>query len=67
MNTLQPLTAWSYLPFDDSERQRIAAKHGWDYTSNTPDYDDSYADCRTWNRATTMDDPVGFGGAWTVW
>jgi hypothetical protein len=60
--------SWSWLPYDDSERQRIAAKHGWDYTSSAQDYDNSYADRRTWNRPPP-DDTLGsgFGGCGTIW
>jgi hypothetical protein len=65
---IQPATSWSWLPYDDSERQRIAAKHGWDYTSSAQDYDNSYADRRTWNRPPP-DDTLGsgFGGCGTIW
>jgi hypothetical protein len=65
---MQPAMSWSWLPYDDSGRQEIARRHGWDYTSNTPDHDDSYADRRTWNRPSSSDEPTGLGGGmWTVW
>jgi hypothetical protein len=67
---MQTPMSWSWLPYDDSERQLIAAKHGWDYTSCAPDYDDSYADRRTWNRPPpddTLGSGPGFGGCHTIW
>jgi hypothetical protein len=58
--------SYSYTPFDDSRRQEIAKKHGWDYT---PDYDESYSDRRTWNRPGRNDDDFdsGFGGCHSLW
>lgn len=32
---LQPAMAYSYVPYDDNERQEIARRHGWDYTPET--------------------------------
>jgi phage terminase large subunit len=38
---VQPLISYSYMPFDDSGRQEIAHRQGWEYTPATSDYDDS--------------------------
>jgi hypothetical protein len=59
--------SYSYMAHDDSARQEIARKYGWDYTPATPDYDDSYADRRTWNRPPPDDTSGGFGGVFTRW
>jgi hypothetical protein len=58
--------SFSYMPFDDTERQEIASKHGWEYTSGASNYDESYADRRTWNRPPADDTP-GFGGVHSIW
>src|SRR5260370_2305572 len=35
----------SYVPYDDTNRQEITARHGWEYTSSASGYDDeSYKD-----------------------
>jgi hypothetical protein len=70
---MEPARSYSWTPFDDTNRQEIARRHGWEYTSNTPDgYDDeSYKDRRTWNRPPSSDEgpggPAGFGGVWSIW
>jgi phage terminase large subunit len=50
-------SAFSYLPFDDSERQRIAREHGWDYESD-PDCGSPYRE---------YPELGGFGGVHSVW
>jgi hypothetical protein len=62
----EAVTGYSYMPFDDSGRQEIASKHGWEYTSGASNYDESYADRRTWNRPPADDTP-GFGGVHSIW
>ena len=64
---LQAAMSYSWLPYDDSERQEIARRHGWDYTVDTLDYNESYADRRTWNRPPPADDTPGFGGCHSIW
>lgn len=49
-------TAASWLPYDDVERQRIARKHGWDYTPDEPE-----------GRERNDDDTTGFGGVHSIW
>jgi hypothetical protein len=64
---LQPAMSYSTLPYDDSGRQEIARRQGWEYTSDTPDYDESYADRRTWNQPGRNDDNPGSGGVHSIW
>ncbi len=65
---MEPARSYSWTPFDDSNRQEIARRHGWDYSSNAPDYDDeSYKDRRTWNQPPPDEGPGGFGGVHSIW
>lgn len=58
---------FSYSPFDDSGRQEIAKRHGWDYGSDSDD--ESYKDRRDWNRPGGSDGGglSGFGGIGSDW
>jgi len=49
--------AHSYIPFDDTERQEIARRKGWDYT---PDRDDG-------SPYREYPELGGFGGVWSPW
>ncbi len=66
---MEPARSYSWTPFDDTNRQEIARRHGWQYTSNAPDDDDeSYKDRRTWNQPPPSDEGLeGFGGCHSVW
>jgi hypothetical protein len=65
---MQPARGYSWVPYDDTNRQEIARRHGWQYTSAANDEDDeSYADRRTWNRSAPLDNTVGFGGVHSIW
>jgi phage terminase large subunit len=64
-----PFEQRSYSPFDDSGRQEIARKHGWDYSS---EQDESHADRRSWGSGGRGDDDrfggmSGFGGCHGDW
>jgi len=49
--------AKSYLPYDDTERQEIARRQGWDYTSDS-DHGSPYRE---------YPEIGGFGGVWSIW
>ena len=66
---MQPAAmSWSTLPYDDSGRQEIARRNGWEYSGETSD-DESYSDRRTWNHPGRNDDNFdsGFGGVHSIW
>ena len=37
---IQSALQGSYVPYDDTDRQEITARHGWEYTSSASGYDD---------------------------
>jgi phage terminase large subunit len=47
----------------------IAKRHGWQYSGDSSEeFDESYADRRTWDRQPADDSPiVGFGGVHSIW
>jgi hypothetical protein len=68
---MQPLKAYPWAPVTNNWPE-IAKKQGWQYSGDeSEEYDDSYADRRTWNRPPSSDEglggSVGFGGVWSVW
>jgi hypothetical protein len=64
---MEPARSYSWTPFNDTNRQEIARRHGWQYTSDVPYYDESYKDRRTWNQPPMDDSAVGFGGVHSIW
>jgi hypothetical protein len=64
---MQPARGYPWTPVTNNWPE-IARQHGWQYTSDvSEEYDDSYADRRTWNRHPIDDAAEGFGGVNSIW
>jgi phage terminase large subunit len=69
---IQSVLAHSYVPYDDSNRQEISRRHGWQYDFDSDD--ESYKDRRTWGSGGRGDSDSGrdwpsdgFGGVNGSW
>ena len=64
---MQPIRAYPWAPVTNNWAE-ISKKNGWHYSGDcNEEYDDSYADRRTWNRQPADDSAVGFGGCHSIW
>jgi hypothetical protein len=64
---MQPIRAYPWAAVTNNWAE-ISKKNGWQYSDDSnEEYDDCYADRRTWNRQPADDSVTGFGGVHSIW